>query len=116
MGQILENYYNNKRIRTILSKKTEFVGKMSFNSSLKINGIFKGIINASGLLWIGEGATVTANVSAKSVIVCGTVNGDIIAEDKVEMLISGRVYGNIKARKIKICDGVIFNGKCEIVK
>ena len=116
MSQVLANYYNNKCVKTILGEKTEFIGKMSFNDSLKINGSFKGTIKASGLLWIGEGASVSANISAKSVVVSGTVNGDICASEKIDMLVSGRVYGNIKAKKIKISDGVIFNGECEIIK
>ena len=106
----------NKCVKTILGEKTEFIGKMSFNDSLKINGKFKGTIKALGLLWIGEGASVSADISAKSVVVSGTVNGDICATEKIDMLVSGRVYGNIKAKKIKISDGVIFNGKCEIIK
>ena len=40
----------------------------------------------------------------------------ICASEKIDMLVSGRVYGNIKAKKIKISDGVIFNGECEIIK
>lgn len=116
MIQVLDNYYNNKKIKTILGSKVDFTGKMSFKESLKISGIFKGSINASGLLIVGEGANITADISAKTVIVSGTITGNIEAEDKVEMLSSGRVYGNVKARKIKISDGVIFNGKCEIIK
>ncbi len=116
MTHVLDNYYNNKRIKTILGYKTDLVGRLSFSDSLKINGNFNGVINATGLLWIGEGANVTANIKATSIIVSGTITGDIEATEKVEMLVSGRVYGNIKARKIKISDGVIFNGKCEIIK
>lgn len=116
MGKVLENYYGNRKIRTIVGKESQMIGKMSFKDSLKLNGIFKGSISAEGLLYIGEDANITGDISASAVVVCGVVNGDIIAETRVEMLPSGRVYGNVKARKIKISDGVIFNGKCEIVK
>ncbi|HPO50504.1 MAG TPA: polymer-forming cytoskeletal protein [Spirochaetota bacterium] len=116
MSNLLENYYNNKKIKTILGKNTIFNGNLSFKDSLKINGTFIGNIEALGLLVVGENASVQANIRAKSIVVYGTVKGDVNAEEKVEMLSTGRVYGNIKAKKIKIADGVIFNGKCEIIK
>ncbi len=116
MGNLLENYHNNKKIKTVLGKGTYFNGVLNFKDSLKINGSFIGSINATGLLIIGEGAIVKANVTARSIVVYGTVSGDVYAKEKVEMLPTGRVYGNIKAKKIKISDGVIFNGRCEMVK
>ena len=116
MKQILENYYNNKKIKTIIGKNSDLVGHLTFKDSLKINGFFKGNVNSEGLLFIGETAQVTGDISAEAVVVCGVVNGDITAKAKVEMLPTGRVYGNVKAKKIKISDGVIFNGKCEIIK
>ncbi|MCG8569398.1 MAG: polymer-forming cytoskeletal protein [Spirochaetes bacterium] len=116
MSNLLKNYYNNKKIKTILGKKTKFVGNLNFEESIKINGNFSGVINASGLLIIGEDAYIEADVVAQSVIVCGTIKGDIHANERVEMLPTGRVYGNVKAKKIKISDGVIFYGECKTIK
>lgn len=116
MAKLLDNYYNNKKIKTILGKTTNFNGDLTFKDSLKINGTFTGSISATGVLVIGEGAIVKANVFANSIIVSGTIDGDVHAKEKVEMLPTGRVYGDIKAKKIKISDGVIFNGRCEMIK
>ncbi|OHD09833.1 MAG: hypothetical protein A2086_00345 [Spirochaetes bacterium GWD1_27_9] len=116
MANLLENYYNNKKIKTILGKNTNFNGDLSFRDSLKINGTYIGNINATGLLVIGENATVQANIKAKSIVIYGTVKGDINAEERVEMLPICKVQGNVKAKKIKISDGVVFNGRCEIIK
>jgi cytoskeletal protein CcmA (bactofilin family) len=116
MSALLENYYNNKKIRTVLGKNTNFNGNLNFQDSLKINGMFTGTINATGLLVIGNEANIQASINAHSVVVYGTIRGDVYATDRVEMLPTGRVYGNIKAKKIKISDGVIFNGRCEIIK
>ena len=116
MANLLENYYENKKIKTVLGKGTYFDGDLNFKDSLKINGTFVGNIIASGLLVVGEGAIVNANVTAYSVAVYGTVKGNVVADEKVEMFPTGRVYGDIKAKKIKISDGVIFNGRCEMIK
>ena len=115
MKKMLENYYNNKKIKTILGKGTLFNGILNFQDSIKINGTFSGEINAKGLLVVGEGAIVKANIKADSVIVLGTIDGNVYANEKVEMLPTGRVYGDVKSKKIKISDGVIFSGSCEMI-
>lgn len=116
MSVLLKNYYNNKKIKTILGTNTFLKGNLKFKESLKINGNFVGSIEAAGLLVIGEEAKIQADVYAKSIVVSGLVKGDIVAEERVEMLPTGRVYGNVKAKKIKISDGVIFYGHCETIK
>lgn len=62
------------------------------------------------MLVVGEGATVKANIRAGIVIVAGEVTGNIEARQKLEMLTSGKVYGNVKTAKLQIADGVVFDG------
>jgi len=115
MSKLLDNYYDNKKIHTVLGKDSFFQGDLIFKDSIKINGSFEGSITTSGIVVIGEGALVKANIKAKSIAVFGTIDGDVTAKEKVEMFQTGRVYGDIRAKKIKISDGVIFNGKCEMI-
>ena len=103
-------------ISTVFGKDTEFSGDLSFKKSLQINGSFEGEITSGGFLVIGEGAEVRANISAKNVIIQGTVYGNIEAVQSLEILTNGRLYGNIRTAKLKIADGVVFEGKCEMIK
>ncbi|MBN2401078.1 MAG: polymer-forming cytoskeletal protein [Spirochaetes bacterium] len=103
-------------IATVFGKETQFFGELTFKKSLQINGTFEGEISSGGFLVIGEGAVVKANINAKVVIVNGTVYGNIEAKEKLEIQPSGRVYGNIRTAKLKIADGVIFEGSCEMIK
>jgi cytoskeletal protein CcmA (bactofilin family) len=103
-------------IATVFGKDTEFYGDLSFKKSLQINGYFEGEITSEGFLVVGEGATVKANVKARTVIIGGTVHGHVEAADRLEILTGGKLYGNIRTAKLKIADGVIFEGKCEMVK
>jgi cytoskeletal protein CcmA (bactofilin family) len=104
-------------IVTTLGRETEFSGRLSFTESLKIEGKFDGEIDSSGFLFIDEGAEVKASlVKAASVIVGGVVRGNIEAADKVEMLPSAKVYGNVRTSKLRIADGVIFEGRCEMIR
>jgi cytoskeletal protein CcmA (bactofilin family) len=111
-----EDHKGNDRITTTLGRETEFNGVMRFRDSLKIDGNFTGEIVSAGFLYIEQGATITANIRVGSVVVGGTVKGNIEATEKLEMLSTGKVYGNIRTGKLKIADGVVFEGKCEMIK
>ena len=63
-----------------------------------------------------QGASITANIHVGSVVIGGTVKGNIEATEKLEMLSTGKVFGNIRTGKLKIADGVVFEGKCEMIK
>ncbi len=108
--------YEDGMIATVFGKDTEFYGDLTFKKSLQINGYFEGEITSDGFLVIGEGAVVKANLKARAVIISGTVHGNIEAFEKLEIHSSGKLYGNIRTAKLKIADGVIFEGKCEMVK
>lgn len=108
--------YDFGMVSTVFGKDTEFYGDLHFVSSLQINGYFEGEIVSEGSLVIGSGAEVKANVKAKNVIVDGTVYGNIEASSSIEIQQSGKLYGNIKTKKLKIADGVVFEGNCEMIK
>jgi cytoskeletal protein CcmA (bactofilin family) len=111
-----EDHKGIERITTTLGRETDFNGTMRFKDSLKIDGAFSGEIVSSGFLYIEQGATITANIHVGSVVVGGTVKGNIEAAEKLEMLSTGKVYGNIRTAKLKIADGVVFEGKCEMIR
>ncbi len=108
--------YDIGMIATVFGNDTEFYGDLSFTKSLQINGKFEGEISSGGYLVVGEGADVTANIKAETVILQGTVRGNIEALKKLEIHSTGALYGNIRTAKLKIADGVVFEGKCEMIK
>ena len=111
-----EDHKGIEKITTTLGKETAFNGIMRFKDSLKIDGAFTGEIISSGFLYVENGATVTANIRVGSIVIGGTIKGNVEASEKLEMLTTGKVYGNIKTAKLKIADGVVFEGKCEMIK
>ena len=108
--------YDIGMVTTVFSKDTDFNGELSFKKSLQINGNFEGEIVSGGFLVIGEGAVVKANIKAKTVIIIGTVHGNIEATSRLEIHAAGKLYGNIRTAKLQIADGVVFEGKCEMIK
>ncbi|MCU0821551.1 MAG: polymer-forming cytoskeletal protein [Spirochaetes bacterium] len=108
--------YDIGMIATVFGKDTQFFGDLTFKKSLQINGTFDGEIKSGGFLVIGEDAVVKANISAKTVIVKGTIHGNVEATDRLEIQARGRIYGNIRTSKLTIADGVVFEGSCEMIK
>lgn len=105
-----------EKIATTLGKATVFNGTMRFSNSLKIDGKFEGRIESPGFLYVEEGAVVKAEIKVGSIVIGGVIRGNIEATEKLEMLATGQVYGNIKTKKLRIADGVVFEGKCEMIK
>ena len=68
------------------------------------------------VLTIGPNGNITAQVFAKSVIVLGTIKGDITASDKVELRDGGAVDGNIVSPRVAISDGAHFRGSVDMQK
>ncbi len=98
---------------TFLGEKTEFEGKLVFQGSLRIDGHFKGEITApEGNLIIGEKGLLKSDVFASSVVVGGEIHGNINAGKRIEILVSGKVFGDIQAPVVVISEGVIFKGNC----
>ena len=105
-----------KDYTTVLGNTTKLYGTLTFTDSLKINGYFEGEIESKGVLFIEEGAHVAADIKAKEVIIAGRVEGNVAAVEKIEMLETCRLVGNVKTKKLRIADGVSFDGKCEMIK
>lgn len=104
-------------IATTLGKETSFSGTLRFKDSLRIQGKFEGEIDSMGRLLIDGDAVVNARrIRASSVVVGGVVHGDIEAADRLEMLPTAKVYGNVRTSKLRIADGVVFEGKCEMIR
>lgn len=108
---------NEAQATTTLGPTTSFSGTLHFDTSVMIRGSFEGDIDAKGILYIDEGASVTVGkIRAMSVIVAGSVRGDIEALDKVEFRSSAQVRGNVRTARLRIADGVLFEGRCEMVQ
>jgi cytoskeletal protein CcmA (bactofilin family) len=95
---------------------TRFNGFLRFKETLCIQGKFTGTIEATGALIVDKGAVVEADrISVSSLIVYGTVAGEVSAVDKVDMLSGAEVRGNISAARLRIADGVLFEGQCAMI-
>ncbi|HAP43858.1 MAG: hypothetical protein A2087_11850 [Spirochaetes bacterium GWD1_61_31] len=103
-------------VTTILGKQTKLNGTLRFDSSLMIRGQFEGSIEAKGSLYVADGAEVKAGtIKALNIVIAGTVSGDIEAVDKIELQSSAQVKGNLRTAKLRMADGLHFEGRCEML-
>jgi cytoskeletal protein CcmA (bactofilin family) len=99
----------------IFGDSTSFDGYLRFKETLCIRGKFNGTIEATGDLIVDRGAVVKADrISVASLMVYGTVIGAVHAMDKVDMLPGAEVRGDVTAAKLRIADGVLFEGQCSM--
>ncbi|MEM6393403.1 MAG: polymer-forming cytoskeletal protein [Planctomycetota bacterium] len=99
---------------TVVGADSHFEGKLTFESTARINGKFDGEINGKGELQVSQNALCKANVAAGAVAVDGRVEGDVSANDTVRLNGSGAVKGNITASKMVMAEGAAFYGMCAV--
>ncbi len=99
---------------TFIGPNLTIDGTISGSETVLIEGTVRGKINLSGELRIGTKGRVEATVHAKNVTVEGKLTGDVSADDKVELVASATVDGNIKAPKIVVAEGARFRGSVDM--
>jgi len=99
----------------VLGKTVVMDGFLRFKETLCIQGKFKGTIEATGALIVDKGAVVDVDhVSVTSLTVHGSVGGQVRVVDKIDMLSGSQVRGDVSASRLRIADGVLFEGQCSM--
>jgi cytoskeletal protein CcmA (bactofilin family) len=96
---------------------TELTGEATFKAMLRVDGHLSGrISSSSGTLIIGANGKVDANVEVAIAVIHGTVNGDIIASQRLELGRAAKVNGNIQTPSLVIEQGAVFEGSCQMLQ
>ncbi|MSP91646.1 MAG: polymer-forming cytoskeletal protein [Myxococcales bacterium] len=101
-------------LNALLGKGSEFQGKLTFEGTVRIDGRFTGEIFSDGVLIIGEGAEVQAEIRVAAVQVWGLVTGNVTATEAVELHAPAELRGNITSPALHIDKGVYFDGACQM--
>ena len=97
-------------LNAFLGKGCEYDGKLTFEGSVRIDGKFSGEIFSNDILLIGEGALVKAEIDVGTIIVSGTVEGNISAKKMVELKAPALVRGTISTPALMMEQGVVLEG------
>jgi cytoskeletal protein CcmA (bactofilin family) len=98
-------------------RSLQIKGEVIGSESLYIDGKVEGAITLPGSrVTVSRDAQVSANITAREVVVFGKVSGNITASDRVDLRSEGSVTGDVTAQRITVGDGAFFDGGIHIGK
>jgi cytoskeletal protein CcmA (bactofilin family) len=98
------------KIETIIGPNAHFQGDIQSDGGVRIDGIFEGSIDITGNLVIGEGAKLIADVKANNISISGAIKGNI-SGNRVEILETGRVWGDLTINSLLLNEGAYLRGQ-----
>ncbi len=100
-----------------IGKSVQIRGEVKGNEDLLVDGLVEGTITLTeSRLTIGTNAHVTANVSARDVIILGSLKGNVNATGRVELRQGGNLVGDITASRLSIEENAGFSGKVDLIQ
>ena len=101
---------NEQEISTIIGDGFVFTGELQGSSVIRIEGKIIGNVNVDAGVVLGEKGFIEGNIKSQSVIIYGTVNGDV-KSTHLEIKKTGHVNGEITTDSLEIELGAQYNGK-----
>ncbi len=104
-----------EKLESFIGPNTDFQGELRVKGSLRVDGQIEGQLNAEYVI-LGKTAVVKGEVMGKKIIVGGKVEGNLRAQEVLEINSTGKVLGDIYTNKISVMEGGEFNGKIQMKK
>lgn len=104
----------NSASKNVLNSDVDIKGTLKFSGELTFDGKLDGDISSEGTLNLGDSANVKGTIDVGSVVVRGKITGNVIAKDKIELKAKTELFGDVRAAKLVIEEGVTFVGKTEV--
>jgi cytoskeletal protein CcmA (bactofilin family) len=96
---------------------TVVTGEANFKALMRVDGNLSGrITSTGGTLIVGANGKVDANIEVAVAQIHGTVNGDIIATQRLELGRAAKITGNVQTASLMIEPGALFEGSCKMIK
>ena len=105
---------NSNGSKNVLNSDVELKGTLKFTGEMTFDGKLDGDINSEGSLTLGENAVVKGNINVNTVVMRGKINGNVTAREKIEIKSKTELFGDVRAPKLVIEEGVTFVGKTEV--
>lgn len=104
-----------KRIDSLIGTGTVVEGDVSFSGGLRIDGTVRGNVTTAngepGTLVVSEQARIDGEIKVSHVVVNGTVNGPVTANDFLELQAKARIVGDIEYRSLEMHLGAVVQGR-----
>ena len=111
-----EKKKESEEIKAFLGQGAEFIGKLIFDGSVRIDGKFQGEIYGQGSLVVGGGALVKAEIEVKSIYISGDVQGNIEVKEKINIHHTGKFWGDVHTPVFIMEEGAFFDGRAHMAE
>jgi cytoskeletal protein CcmA (bactofilin family) len=98
------------KIETIIGPNAYVRGDIQADGGVRIDGILDGNIDITGNLVVGEGAKIIADIKANNISISGAIKGNI-SGNRVEILETGRVWGDLTINSLLLNEGAYLRGQ-----
>ena len=105
---------NNSGTETLIGPSVHVKGDFKSQGNVQIEGQVTGTIQTAGNLRIGQNAKITANVAAANALVSGTIKGNVLISERLELSPTARIDGDIATKVLIIAEGAQLNGRCQM--
>jgi cytoskeletal protein CcmA (bactofilin family) len=95
---------------TVLGANSSLEGALKSGANVRLDGAFNGTLEISGNVLVGETAKIQADINARNISIAGAVRGNVNGR-KVQILRTGRVWGDISAQALTTEEGAFIDGK-----
>lgn len=102
------------RVATLIGPNASFQGTINELNSVRVDGHFYGDITTEGDFFVGKVGYVRGNVKGRSVFIFGKIEGNVEAQERLEIMEGGMVEGDIKTKRLVVYEGAAFRGHCEM--
>jgi cytoskeletal protein CcmA (bactofilin family) len=99
---------------TVLGANATLKGDLKCQGNIRLDGTFEGTLEIDGNVLVGETGKITADINAKNISIAGAVRGNVSGK-KVQLLRTGRVWGDITATSIATEEGAFIEGKITMI-
>ena len=103
-----------KNSDTVIGHEAYFQGTLTAKGSLRVDGRIDGSIVDAKLVTIGRNGKIKGDISCEACSVSGYVTGNVAALEHIELLSGSKVTGDLRAPKVHIEEGAVFNGGCSM--
>jgi len=99
-------------INTLVGQGSSFKGDVTVHGFFRVDGDFQGAITTEGRILVSPSGRIRGSLTGRDIVVGGVVKGDLYATERITLLASALVVGNLYAPRIRMEQGVLVEGYC----
>lgn len=115
-AEIKNDEVNGKTLNSnsVIGRENAFSGEFRSDGLLRIDGDFIGVIKGYGIVLVGERGRIIGDIYARMVRIGGKIKGNIYALERVDILSTGKLIGELWTKKCLAEEGMVFSGTSKI--